>query len=203
MTAAASLSRRTLGVMEPLAFGGTGSVMMVAGVVAWVKAAAKGEELVYGIGHLPAWSKAPRVVRDLDDRGIVVAFHDVAQSPKHYVIRRTGAPYSEAPVPLRVARDVPPRDREEAALLRLLTREARAGRPCPCNRELAELLHLKNGDRASYLLKCLAAGGFIRNEPAAVPPGRIITIVGKLDDDGRDIRTGIDLKAQYRSERSL
>ncbi|ARR54571.1 hypothetical protein HY78_14595 [Rhizorhabdus wittichii DC-6] len=193
MSAAQALSRRTMGVMEPMAFGGTGSVMMVAAVIAWVKAAERDDELVYGIGHLPAWSKAPRAVRDLDTRGIVFAFHDVTESPKHYVIRRLGTPYSDPPIPLRVARDAPPRDREEAALLRLLTREAKAGRPCPSNRELAELLHLKNGDRASYLLKCLAGGGFIRNELTGFPPGRIITIVGQLDGEGCDIRTGIDL----------
>lgn len=191
--ATTAIACRTMGVMEALAFGGTGSVMMAAAVIAWAKNAVEGDELVYGIGHLPAWSKAPRAVRDMDARGIVFAFHDVSESPKHYVCRRTAAPYSDPPVPLRVARDMPPRDREQAAMLRFLTREARKGRPCPANRELAELLNLKNGDRASYMLKCLVAEGFIRNEPTGFPPGRIITIIGQLDDEGRDIRTGVDL----------
>jgi hypothetical protein len=191
MSAAEASPRRFIGLMDAVGFGGTGSVMIVADVLSWARTAEPGSELVYGIGHLPAWSKTPKLIRDLDDQGLVFAFHDREQTPKHYVVRRLSKAWCEPVARLRIAREIPPRDQDQARLLAVLVRTARAGKPCPSNRDLARLADLTNGDRASYLIKCLAAGGHIRAEATAILPGRIVTIIGKTDAEGRDLSTTV------------
>lgn len=182
---------REIGIMHPVRIGGTGAAMPTHKLIEWVEAAAVGAELAYAEGALPKWTKALPLVRDLANRDIVFAFCDASVSPPQYVIRRLDKGYRPAAKPLRIAREIAPRDDEQKRLLAVLTALARAGKPCPYNRALAEKAELKNGDRASYLLKCLRDDGFIRNDASCFEPKRIITIVGKLDRAGREICTGV------------
>ncbi|KKC24886.1 hypothetical protein [Sphingomonas sp. SRS2] len=168
---------RMVGAMEPVRFGATGSAMPLDAVIAWVKSAAAGAELGYAEGCLPKWSKVPEAVRDLDDRKIVFAFHDSSKSPVQYVIRRLDKPWTPPPAPMRIAREIPPRDDDQARLLTVLKAYAKKALPCPTNKELALKAGLSDGNRASYLLKCLVADRFISNEISPWAPGRIITIL--------------------------
>ncbi|MCZ4340160.1 hypothetical protein O4H52_00980 [Sphingomonadaceae bacterium G21617-S1] len=178
----------TIGQMEPIRIGATGACMTLAAVEAWAKSAAPGDSLKYAEGSLPKWSKVLPFVRDLAVRDIVFAWCD---GGRRYWIKRLAKPYSSAPQPVRLARDIPPRDADMARLLSILTGYARKGVPCPSNRDLARRAELSNGDRASYLIKCLVGAGYIRCEVVPAHKGwhRIITIVGVLDGEGRDIRT--------------
>lgn len=181
----------SIGPMEPINIGATGACMTLAAVEAWAKAAQPGDSLKYAEGGLPKWSKVVPFVRDLAMRDIVFAWSDGCGRSRRYWIKRLAKPFSSAPKPVRIARDIPPRDADAARLLTILTGFARRGVPCPSNRDLARQADLTNGDRASYLVKCLVAAGYIRCEVVGARKGwhRIITIVGVLDGEGRDIRT--------------
>jgi hypothetical protein len=172
----AVLDKRLMGVVAPIGFGGAGAVMLADAAVAWAKAAKPGDELVYAIGHLPAWSQTPKRLRELDDLGLVFCFQDGSKTPKHYVVRRLSKAWvAPKPAP-RIAREIADAGDEKARLLKVLKRAARAGRPCPYNRDLAIEADLSDGDRASYLLKLLVKDGVIVNEPSEWMPGRQITI---------------------------
>jgi hypothetical protein len=161
---------RQIGALDASpSWGVEGATMTVAAVEAWASTAQPGDELVYAIGHLPAWSKGPGRVRELDADGYVFAFHDRSHTPKHYVARRLGktwpkakaqpkakevspavapapapqaAPVAFASRPPRVARPVPDCRPYLAPLLRELTKLAAKGKPCPTDRELAKRIGL-------------------------------------------------------------
>jgi hypothetical protein len=167
---------RDLGEMDPVRIGATGAAMPAGAVIAWVKAAEPGRELVYAQGSLPGWSTVGAIVRDLDARGIVFAFYEGKGG--HYVIRRLSAPYSDAPPKRRISRQMEPTADDKARLLKVLQAEAKAGQPCSTNRTLAIKAGLSGGDRASYLIKLLIAEGAIEREDSPTwAPTRKITIV--------------------------
>lgn len=173
--AAAAIGRRVMGVLAPAGFGASGAVMLADAAVAWAKAARPGDELVYATGHQPAWSATPKRMRALDDMGLVFCFHDRSATPKHYVARRLAKPWCEPKAEPRIARLVVPAGDDKARLLKVLKAEARAGLPCSSNRDLAIKAGLRDGDRASYLIKLLVRDGAILNEAVRWWPGRQIT----------------------------
>ncbi len=173
-------AKRMLGPLEGIArLGGDGAVMLADAVDAWVSAARSGDEIVYGIGHLPTWSKGPARMREMAARGFVHLFHDRSHSPKHYVAQRGSKPWSEAALlpPPRIARAVPCYAAHLAALSRHLAEIAAARLPCPSNADLAALLDLPTAKTAEYLLRVLTRSGAIARTPVQGPPYRIITIV--------------------------
>lgn len=173
-----AFDRRRVGMMEVAAgTGANGACMLVGDAIAWAEAARAGDELAYAIGKLPAWSQTPRRMRELDERGLVFCFQDGTKTPRHYVARRLDKPWTEGFAPRRIARDVAPAGDDKARLLRVLKNAAKAGRPCPYNRDLAIEADLEGSDRASYLLKLLVKAGAIVNEASEWMPGRQITIV--------------------------
>lgn len=177
----AGSAARRIAAMEPVRIGATGAAMPLAAMLAWVKAAPAGAEIVYAQGGLPKWSKTVPNVRDLAMRDIVVAFQVKGSDPAQYVIRRTAKPYSEPPEPVRIAREIAPRTDDMARLLTVIRAYARKGAPCPCNRDLAKMAGLSNGNRASYLIKKLIADRHIMREDSRWAPGRIVTILPSLE----------------------
>lgn len=159
--------------------GGDGSVMLAEAVDAWARAAIDGQRIVYGIGHLPVWSKGAALMRGLAERGLVHLFHDRRPSPKHYVAVRTAVAWREPTEAARVARAVPSYDPHLAVLFDLLRELAAEAAPCPTNGELATRLGLDRGQQVSYLLGCLAKAGKIRVTfgDSTGPSDRVVTIV--------------------------
>jgi len=176
--------RRMAGDMLPVRIGATGAAMTAPAVLAWAMAARPGDELLWATGSLPKWSKVLPVVRELANRDMVFARCDRTVSPPQYVIRRLDKAWSEPAPAIRIAREIPPRDDDQARLLMVLKAAARKGEPCPCNRVLAVRAGLSDGNRASYLIKCLVADRRIMNEPSPWKPGRIITILPSRDATG-------------------
>lgn len=148
---------------------------------AWARHAEPGAKLRYAVGKLPKWSKLPAMVRELDARGMIFAFHRDSVEPREYWARREAVAWTDAPKapPRRVTRAVADRSAERGRLLALLTELAENGRPCPTNRELARLAEI-DGTRAciAWLLGSLEAAGLIVRISAKGDPRRVFAIVG-------------------------
>lgn len=144
-------------------------------VEAWIRRAAPGQVLLYAEGPSVDGVEAAIVARSFADQGLVRLLPNVKVADFHYKysLQRVAPAVSAAPPKPTIDRALAGTD--EGEMLRLIGEIADAGLPCPTNAELAEALHLRNGEAARYVLKKLAGRGLVR----VVRDGewRIVTIV--------------------------
>jgi hypothetical protein len=144
-------------------------------VDAWAERAGIGEEIPYATGSLTAGAAAPARMRALAHAGIVVLFQRRINGMLHYFARRTAQPFPLTMLATAASKQPATHDEAQRVLL-VLKRVAAKGGPCPSNRELAKLAELRDGDQASYRLRCLRDAGLIRMHATAQLPGRQVTI---------------------------
>ena len=140
----------------------------------WHLRAPVGEDLVYAIGPaLGANAAAPRVARELAEKGEATLLQRREAGGIHYVIRKRARPEAVAGAPrLADAWHGKPEGRVLAAVIELAT----AGLPLPTYDTLAEACQLADGEAVRYRLGVLSKAGVIRlYGPAAE---RIIEVCG-------------------------
>jgi len=142
-------------------------------LLAWMKTAKAGQRIVYATGPVLPWAAASVVLaRGLADRGLVDLVRQRRGGVWDFIAtrRRDGASAEEASPPR------PPADPVADDMLRLISRAANLGQPCPTNAELAARLDLPNPDAASYRFRKLIASGAIKSEEQGPNWRRIVTV---------------------------
>lgn len=158
--------------------GGNGAAMLPDAVIAWARAAAAGERVVYCKGHIQAWAATGRRMRELQEAGLVDLTMNHRADPKEYIAIRRSKPWPVGDGKVqRIARPVPSYDPHIGALFDHLRELASEGAPCPSNIDLARAVGLETARQGSYLLTCLVQANKVRNTATRDVPGRIITIV--------------------------
>lgn len=151
-------------------------------IEAWAEHAKAGDEFVYAsrAGMFAANNPSLAMARALHQLKLV----ELIQRPikgsfqRNYVARRTAVPIRAAvPRERGAARDFV--EDEAAAIdavLPLIARAARFGRPCPTDVQLAERARLERSE-IKPLLEAMETLGLIRVQAAPAPTLRMITIV--------------------------
>lgn len=160
-----------------------GIVAAPARMIAWAEHARAGDVFVYATRRLlPPGSEGAACVRTLAEAGLV---HPTQRAlpgrlERNYQMQRTSrvwCPVKVRPAPRGIVERAP--DDEAVllnALLPILTRAARFGRPCPTDKQLAIKCGVDVGAVQSGLF-ALRAINAIRVQPAKAPTMRLITIV--------------------------
>lgn len=163
----------------------SGLVAGVDRINAWLAVAAPGDRFIYASrSGLPRASAGAARMRDLGARGIVMLIQarSALDPTRHnYIAVRTAVPTAlSRPVrPCLVIASDPIANGEAAlidALLPVLERFARYGRPCPTDRQLAAKAGLAEEDVKSGL-EAMVAANLIRVHGCAAPTYRRILIL--------------------------
>lgn len=158
--------------------GGDAAVMLPQAVQAWVEQAEANARRPYAFGHLPTWSKGPKLMRELSAQGFVELTCDRSQAPKAYLARRTAKPWPVMQVkPKKVARAVACYDTQLVELMHLVREWTEAEAPVPSNEEIRLELGLGREVKIAYLLGVLERAGQIRRTVLDGAPYRQITDV--------------------------
>lgn len=145
-------------------------------VRAFVAAAAPGETMLYArAASLPRGAETPSIVRQFAEGGQVTAHLRRSDEGCEYVIRRRA----------ETVRRVTPRRGNglgplERAVLRLLKRYARTGKPIPSNRSIAARCGCKSRLDASWRIRKLVAADIIAIETSAEGE-RLVRILSKAE----------------------
>lgn len=148
----------------------------------WAERARPGEDVVYSTGIRPG-EQVGALARALCESGVVALTSKRVEGGLRFIAQRRPDP---RPSMLR-ARMATPRGRFTLAaddakattrmVLRLLTRAANRGEPCPTNGELARALGLKDAVAASYRVRRLVKDGKIAVEEPSPLERRVVTII--------------------------
>ena len=159
-----------------------GVVASVERIDAWMAVARSGDRFVYATRLcLPVVSAGAKRMRDLAARDLVLLTRPrsaIDPSIFCYTATRSSKP-TALTLPVRPRLVAPIVEAESAvvdALLPILDRAARFGRPCPTDRQLAERARLPVETIQAGLL-ALSAAGMIRIHAAPRPTIRRVTIV--------------------------
>lgn len=159
-----------------------GVIADVGRIDAWMATARPGDQFTYATrAFLPASSPGARRMRDLDARGLVrltQARCAPGVSMFYYRATRTSAP-TALEKPARVQLSAVVIDAEAAlvdALLPVLERTARFGRPCPTDKQLAAKSGLAPAE-IEAAMQALVLANLIRVHQAPRPTLRRVTIV--------------------------
>lgn len=150
-------------------------------VLDWAERARPGDTLTYGSGDRLS-PQAVEAVRRLAEADFVDLVRKRRDGKWIYIAQRRSRAFDAARLDYRPSRGaVRPsgkmRGRSvERALLRILTRAARLGLPCPGNAALAVMLGLPGAVSASYRMRRLVAAGLIAVEQADPARPRVVTI---------------------------
>lgn len=163
----------------------SGLVAGVERINAWLAVAKPGDRFVYATRlKLPPASAGAARMRELAERRVVMLMRPrstLDPSIFNYTAWRTSVPCAETKPdrPRLVVKAEPLADNEAAiidALLPVLERFARHGRPCPTDRQLAAKSGLAEGDVKAGL-EAMVAAHLIRVHGCAAPTYRRILIV--------------------------
>lgn len=164
-------------------------------MIGWVGMARRGDEFAYAtrcITLLPGGRKVAATVADLYQRGFVVPLQRRISGgfDRNYIVQRTGKPWQAGETgaageirgkrPGVVIMDAMGDGLNEVdaqnALLPVLERFARFGRPCPTDAQLAVRAGITK-DQVKAVLAALCGAGAISIAPARAPTLRQITIM--------------------------
>lgn len=146
----------------------------------WARHARPGDEFIYHKGaYLLQSLPAVEVVRELQGQGLILLYQRrVGPSKFDYCARRRAAPERRPSSCHSI--DQSGLDGDRRALLKVLTRIAKAGRPCPSNHDLAEMVGLNDRHSVRYRMISLMQSGHI--EIISPPDGsRVIVILATGD----------------------
>jgi len=155
-----------------------------AGIDAWMESAQAGEVMIYARRAFVTGSSGAARMRALADRGLVELSQrrcDLDPSLFQYRARRTSVPSAMTrPDRAKLVLELTPVMADEAAaidaLLPVLTRTAQYSRPCPTNKQLAELSGLAL-DVIKPALDAMVAARLILIAGVAAPTSRRVTIL--------------------------
>lgn len=153
-------------------------------ILGWAEIAQPGDQFVYASrAYLPSGSEGAKAAYDLATRGLVhLKQRRIAGSiATNYVAERTSAAWK--PKQPKLPRSAPPAirsaDAEAAAinaLLPVLQRAARFGRPCPTDAQLATRCGLSRGD-VKAAIAAMELMNMVRVIAVKAPTLRMVTIV--------------------------
>jgi hypothetical protein len=155
-------------------------------IEAWIEVAKQGDVFTYATRLcLPVNSAGAKLMRQLEALGLVVLTRPRSTLDPtifNYRAQRTGkaTPMTRPVRPVLVAPSAKLVDDEAAivdALLPVLERFARHGRPCPTDRQLADKTRLTEAEVKAGL-EAMVAAHFIKVLGCAAPTNRRIFIVG-------------------------
>ena len=145
----------------------------------WLKGAAPGERIVYAGGNRLVRTPGVEAMTQAADEGeVILNWRPGPNRIGEWLATRRATPVKvPATERLKSPKLLDDEDSEHGRVLKLLKRVALGERPCPSNREIAQMARLNSPDQAAYQLRKLIMAKAIRVD-TDTHGYRVVTILG-------------------------